>query len=401
MDHTPWVGVPLSVVAICLHEPLLSQLKRLTAPGAVAHLEAESQQYAADKESPLPFEYLDLCVIDFDQDWARASLTAARIREAFRLSSIVAVSSHNGADSIVKAMQCGCDQYLAKPVDAGSLLEVLVPTWLRKRKALELPRPTGQVLAFVGAKGGCGVTTFSTHLGTLLARVHKRKTLLVDSHPQLGDASFWLALAGPFYHLRQLAERADELDSGLLQGFLVRHRSGLDVLPAPDRFDTILRVSSRALERTLEFLRSQYEFVLIDCPPGLNESNLAIIDRADQVYLIAIPEQPCLERVTHYLDYFDRHRRLADVTDRIRLVLNCHEGAISDKAIKEGIQRRVCWTVPRRSEEVLKAINSGDPSSCSADSALMRSLRRWAEEVANKPARPNEQASLASALEPV
>ncbi len=222
MEHTPWVGAPVSVVVIRLQEPLLSQLKRLTGPGAVAHLEAESQQYVTDKENPLPFEHVDLCVIDFDQDWARAGLTAARIREAFKLSSIVAVSSHGGADSIVKAMQCGCDQYLVKPVDAGALLEVFVPTWLRKRKRLELPRPTGQVLAFVGAKGGCGVTTLSTHLGTLLARVHKRKTLLVDSHPQLGDASFCLALAGPFYHLRQLVERADELDTGLLQGFLVR-----------------------------------------------------------------------------------------------------------------------------------------------------------------------------------
>ena len=110
MDRTPWVGVPLSVVAICLQEPLLSQLKRLTGPGAVAHLETESQEYVTDTENPLPFESLDLCVIDFDQDWARASLTATRIRETFKLSSIVAVSSHDDADSVVKAMQCGCDQ---------------------------------------------------------------------------------------------------------------------------------------------------------------------------------------------------------------------------------------------------------------------------------------------------
>lgn len=402
MDRSPWVGTSLSIVSICLLDPLLDQLKRLTSSIAAAHLETECQHYLADPGGPIPFERVDFCVIDFDQDWEKASRTAMRIRQAFRLSSILAISSHSGPDRILKAMHCGCDEYLVKPVDQDRLLEALIPIWLRKRDRLEPPKPTGQVLAFMGVKGGCGVTTLSTHLGTLLARAHKRKTLLVDSHPQSGDVAFYLALTGPSCHFPHLLERAAELDSGLLKGFLLRHRSGVDVLPAPEGLELPAPVSRRALEEVLEFLKSEYEFVLIDCPPGLSESNVTIVGRSDHVFLVAIPEATSLRRVTYYLDYFDRHRHLANITDKVQLVLNCHEGALSDAATEGVVGRPLYWTVPSQKEKVLRAINSGDPSAGAVDSDFMRSLTCWAEEIANQRMTPNEPAgSLASALEPL
>jgi len=42
-----------------------------------------------------------------------------------------------------------------------------------------------QVIAFVGAKGGCGVTTLVTQLGALLAKSYSRKTLIIDLHPDM------------------------------------------------------------------------------------------------------------------------------------------------------------------------------------------------------------------------
>lgn len=390
------------MVTIGLAEPLLSELKRLAGSIAVAHLETECPNYLVDPAAPIPFEQVDLCVIDFDSDWEKAGQTAARIREAFRLSSILAISSQAGADWILKAMHQGCDQYLVKPLDAELLLEALVPIWLRKRARLEQPKPAGQILAFLGVKGGCGATTLSTHLGTLLARVHKRKTLLIDSHPQLGDVAFYLGLSEPSYHFHHLFERVEELDAGLLQGLLLRHRSGLDLLTAPASFETPAPIARRVPARTLDFLKSQYEFVLIDCSPGLNESNLTIVSRSDQVYLLVLPEVSCLRRVAHYLDYFDESRHLADIAGKIRVVLNCREPAFVRAAVEETIHHPLYWTVPRQDKEVLQAVNGGDPSAGAADSSLGRALAGWADEIVRQPSGANEPArNLASALEPL
>src|SRR5207249_6155044 len=67
----------------------------------------------------------------------------------------------------------------------------------------------GQVLSFLGVKGGSGVTTLATYMGALLAKVHKRKALLIDYHPELGDASFYLSLQRHRYHFYALA-RSEE-----------------------------------------------------------------------------------------------------------------------------------------------------------------------------------------------
>ena len=42
----------------------------------------------------------------------------------------------------------------------------------------------------MGAKGGCGVTSLVTQLGALLANSLSKKTLVVDLHPDFGDAEW-------------------------------------------------------------------------------------------------------------------------------------------------------------------------------------------------------------------
>src|SRR5207302_11348744 len=126
-----------------------------------------------------------------------------------------------------------------------------------------------QVLAFMGAKGGCGVTSVVTQLGALLANSFSKKTLLVDLHPDFGDAALYLGLTKYRYHFFELAENTDRLDAELLQSFVLHHSSGVDLIPAPSGTEPARLISPGALSQTLDFLRSRYEFILIDLPPGL------------------------------------------------------------------------------------------------------------------------------------
>jgi len=266
------------------------------------------------------------------------------------------------------------------------------------KEAEKSDRPAGQVLAFVGTKGGCGVTTLTTHLAVLLAKTYQRKTLLIDHHPQLGDISFYLTLENPQYHFTDLVHSTHRLDVEFLKAFIAQHKSGLDVLPSPDKFDAPPEVSAEGVERTLDFLRSQYEFVLADCPPGLNARNVALISRSDQLYLLAVPELPALRNATRYLD--DLVKRGYPM-DRARLVVNRHslEGTISDAAIERAIHKTIHWKVPNQYDEVTNRINSGHPASLSSDTPLMRNLTRWADAIACKQPPAGEKAQPAKPRE--
>ena len=330
----------------------------------------------------------DICVIDFDRDREKASRTAEKVREALPETAIFAASSNAQPDLIIRAMRSGCNEYLIKPVDRHQLLEAMARVGGRKKEKRE--QAPGQLLAFLGAKGGTGVTTLGIHLAALLAQRHAQRTLLVDLHPDLGDAALFLGLAKHQYHFYDLAENTHRLDSELLQGFLVRHPSGLDVLPAPDGLDMPRHVLPDAVERTLEFLRLQYRFVIVDCQTGLSPQNLAVIDHADHLYLIATPEIPALRDVARHLEFlgrFDYPR------DKVRVVVNRHSkgGPISDADIEKAIRRGIYRMVPNQYVDVIKSINTGNPLSVMSRSEFMRSLNDWAQVLLGKSAEPDKK----------
>ena len=119
--------------------------------------------------SPAP----DVCLLDFDHDRRSAALVAERIHADAPETSIFAVSSQSQPDLIIQAMRSGCSEYLVKPLDSEQLLNAVARVGGRRREKKEQAK--AQVLAFIGAKGGCGVTTIVTQLGALLAQIYSQK----------------------------------------------------------------------------------------------------------------------------------------------------------------------------------------------------------------------------------
>src|SRR4029077_1822497 len=130
-----------------------------------------------------------------------------------------------------------------------------------------------------------------------------KRALFVDLHSACGDAALHLGLTKHQYNFHELAEAVDRLDAELLQSFVLRHPSGLDVLPAPDLTEPGRRLQPEAIGQTIDFIRLRYDFVLIDCAPGLSEENLEVIRRSDQLYLVTVPEVSAVRNIARYMDY--------------------------------------------------------------------------------------------------
>src|SRR6266567_365031 len=377
----------ISLITICADEDFAGRLRRFVAVGNVAQIRAELQHYLSGESDAGLIEQLnqkrpDVCIIDMDRDREAAIRTAERIRETLTETVLMAASSDSKPDLILQAMRAGCTEFLVKPVTRDQLLEALARTSGRKKEPHETLN--GQILAMMGAKGGAGVTCLAIHLGGLLAQRHGRKTLLIDLHPNLGDVALYLRQDRHPYSFYDLSENTHRLDGDLLQGFLVRHPSGMDILPAPEGIEPSRHVSGEAVKRTLQFLRQSYQFILLDCPTGLADVNTAALDEADNLYLVTTSEVPAVKNVARYADYLSH---FSYPIERMRVVINRYSkgDAISEAQIEKTLRRPIFWKVPNQYREVIKVINTGSPLDLGSTSEFMRSMMGWADALAGKP----------------
>jgi pilus assembly protein CpaE len=378
---------PLSVVGVCLDEETWTVLKVFADSAPLIRLRSHVSEYRT-QDSDSALEWMgtpapDICIVDFDRDRRKAAMAAEVIHSAAPDSAIFAVSSDAQPDLIIQAMRSGCSEYLLKPIGREQLLNAVARVGGRRRERLQPFR--AQVLAFMGAKGGCGVTSLVTQLGALLADSCGKKTLIVDLHADFGDAALYLGLTKYRYHFFELVENNDRLDADLLQSFLARHSSGLELIPAPEGNDAQRRILPGAVAQTFDFLRGRYEYILVDMAPGLSDENLELIRHCDQLHVVTVAEVSALRNVVRHFDYLTRKEI---PRERFRVVLNRHQkrSLISDGEIEKTIGQRIFWKVPNQYAHVVKAINGGDPIATLSSSEVTRNLRELASSLGAKTA---------------
>ncbi len=350
----------------------VSKLPAFEVAAELPPVEGESATgYLAEYLQPRKF---DIYIIDFDADRQNAGATAELIRTKIPGANVFAVSSNADPDLIIQAMHDGCTEYLTLPLAKDRIVQALVRLEHKRRDAAPASKEGG-IYVLLGAKGGTGVTTLATHLAAYTAR-EGPKTLLIDQHPDLGDVSVYFSLGEHRYHFYELVNNIHRLDAQLLEGFLLHHSCGLDILPSPESFGVMVQSLPTALHHTLAFLREVYDVIIVDCAPGLNGANVACIEEADSVYLIATPELAPIRNMARCLDHLKRYNC---PDGKIQVVINRYskKAAITQQQIERAIQRKVSLTIPNSYPDVIGAIHSGQPMPFESRSDLVQALRRW------------------------
>jgi pilus assembly protein CpaE len=381
----PEASEKMQVVAICLEGTTLNTLQDVLAK-VEGDFNGNLTQYLGRKSDldlirrmthPAP----DIILLDFDQDRERAAATAEQLHEVLEgRASIFAVSSQADPDLIIHAMRSGCSEYLVKPVPKDRLSQAISKVESKRRERGKLLK-AGRVVTLLGAKGGSGVTALAVHLAVYVARLKKGKVLLIDYHPGLGDVALYLGIDKHLYNFYELVSSAARLDPNLVQGFVVNHGSGVDVLPSASSFDVVPAVTEKDAEYTLEFLKTIYDCIIIDCAPGLSELNLAAIAQSDELCLVATPDVPSVRNVSRYLEHLTRFNY---PPEHAKVVVNrcSKKGDISRERIEKILKRAVHVAVPNSYAEVIEAVNTGTPIAAEKSGEFVQVMRRWAEAVA-------------------
>ena len=321
-----------------------------------------------------------VCFIDYDRNNEQAIWITEHLRSNYPDVHVFAVSVNTEPERIIAAMRVGCIEYLLKPIQNDRVLDGLARVEAKQKERVR-SKVHGKIITMIGAKGGTGVTSLALHLALELTGRNQRKCLLVDQHSALGDASLYLGTGRHQYSFYELANNTDRLDQELLQGFLLRHASGLHVLDSPETVDVIHKTSPSAMEHTLAFLGETYQFVVVDCPPGLSDVTLACISQSDQVVIVLTAELPSIRNAVRYIEHLDR---LGYNANKIQIVLNRHSkrGPLADDRIEKALARKISVRVPNCYNEVIKAINAGTPVP-SGKSDFGEAIQSWARNISN------------------
>src|SRR5262249_39500662 len=146
----------------------------------------------------------------------------------------------------------------------------------------------------------------------------------------------------------------------LLQGFLLQHPSGLEVLDCPQGIQTYADTPADSIEQTLAFLAENYQYVILDCPPGLSEDTCAAIRQSDRLEMIITAELPAIQNAIRGIEYLTG---LHYPSDSIDIILNraSRKNTLSERDVESALHREISVRVPSNYSEIVTAINAGMP----------------------------------------
>ncbi len=162
----------------------------------------------------------------------------------------------------------------------------------------------GKVIAFSNQKGGVGKTTTCVNMAAYIAKAGKR-VLLVDMDPQ-GNATTGLGFSKST--LKKSVYNVIIEDEDVKDNVLDTEIAGLSVLPsnidlAGAEVELVYKKSrEKVLKSALDKVRSNYDYILLDCPPSLGLITINALAAADSAIIPIQSEYYALEGLSQLMN---------------------------------------------------------------------------------------------------
>lgn len=222
-----------------------------------------------------------------------------------------------------------------------------------------------RTIALINNKGGVGKTTSCLNIGVALSKANK-KVLLVDIDPQGNLSDAFININQAQHTIKNLLEG----DIADINQVLIRNvKDNIDLLPSNNLLngteEKLLNKMSREtiLKRLLEQIKSNYDYVLIDCPPSLNLLVLNSLTASSEAIIPITTEYHALTGTNTILQTIQQVKTLLNSDLRLSgvFITKYDERTNNDREIKDAIQNRfkdLCYkTIIRTNVKIKDATN--------------------------------------------
>jgi pilus assembly protein CpaE len=271
---------------------------------------------------------------------------------------VVVLTQESPNGFLRRVFEVGADDVVTLPETPENLRFTLQKALARKLGSTTVGSlATAPMVCVLGPKGGTGKTLTATNLAVSLA-TQGRRVALVDLDLQFGDVALSLGLV-PESTIHDLAKAGGSIDADKLEGYLATHPSGLRVLLAPTRPDHASTITVELLREVYAALRSTYDYVVIDTPPGFTPEVIATIDGSSDVVIVGMLDSLSLKNTKLGLETLEL---MGYDPEHIKLVLNRAGSKVGITAddVRTIVGRDPDVMIPS-DREIPRALNEGLP----------------------------------------
>jgi septum site-determining protein MinD len=250
--------------------------------------------------------------------------------------------------------------------------------------ATETAAPLGRAIVITSGKGGVGKTTTTANVGMALAALGKR-VVLVDADVGLRNLDIVLGLENRVrYHLLDVLEKICDLDSALVRDKRVENLSLLAAAQTREKEE----VDTDAMIGLIEQLRARFDFVLIDCPAGIESGFRNAVAGAQHAIVVCTPEVSAVRDADRVVGLLPNDWRPELVVNRLRPALVKKGKMLSVDDVNSILNLPLLGVIPDE-PGIIVATNKGQPVALDGNTPLANAYRSIAARLAGiETARP-------------
>lgn len=215
-----------------------------------------------------------------------------------------------------------------------------------------------EVIVITSGKGGVGKTTTTANVGTGLAQLDK-KVVLIDTDIGLRNLDVVMGLENRIvYNLVDVVEGNCRIKQALIKD---KKYPNLFLLPSAQTRDKT-SVNPEQMKKLIEDLREDFDFILLDCPAGIEQGFQNAIAGADRALVVTTPEVSAIRDADRIIGLLEANEigKTELIVNRLRMDMVRRGDMMSVDDVCEILSIDLIGAVPD-DEQIVISTNQGEP----------------------------------------
>lgn len=216
----------------------------------------------------------------------------------------------------------------------------------------------GEVIVITSGKGGVGKTTTTANIGIGLSKLDK-KVIVIDTDLGLRNLDVVMGLENRIvYNLVDVVEGNCRLKQALIKD---NRFQGLHLLPSAQTKDKTA-VSPEQMKKLIIELRDDFDYILLDCPAGIEQGFENAVAGADRAIVVTTPEVSAIRDADRIIGLLEAHgiKKNDLLINRLRIDMVKRGDMMSVEDVTEILSINLLGVIPD-DEQVVIATNQGEP----------------------------------------